>query len=300
MRMMQALTARHLHLDHPDILITRTPILALPAVRRSVDTVIELHSLPDAGSQTRDALKRLIQHPKLRRIVTISQRLADDLLAEYGPAHPDCDIIVVHDGAEAGEVPSAPRQHPGRLCIGYFGHLYPGKGMETIAALAPRLPEMDFEVYGGTETDITRWQAATAGQKNLRLHGHIPHEVVRARMEACDVLIAPYGARVSHVAGGDIARWMSPLKLFEYMAAGRPIVCSDLPVLREVVTDGKTALLAPPGDIDAWATTLRHLADEPKTRIELGQAGRAVLETEYTWERRAKRILRGLDVGIST
>ena len=66
-------------------------------------------------------------------------------------------------------------------------------------------------------------------------------------MADCDILIAPYAAQVSHAGGGDIGRWMSPLKLFEYMAAERPVVTADLPVLREVVRDGETALLCPPG-----------------------------------------------------
>lgn len=293
-RLMQVLTTICLWRLRPDILFTRSPLLALPGLWRGVQVVLELHSLPSNGSKTRVALQRSLRHPSLRRIVTISQALADDLVAEFGPPHQGCDIVVAHDGAEPGSRPGRAVEHNRPLRIGYFGHLYPGKGMETITALAPMLPELSFEVYGGTDADIARWRAACDGQDNLTLHGHIPHADVASRMAECDILIAPYAAQVSHVRGGDIGRWMSPLKLFEYMAAERPIVTSDLPVLREVVRDGETALLCPPGDTEVYATALRRLAADPELRARIGSASRELLEGEYTWEMRAQRVLDGI------
>ena len=113
-------------------------------------------------------------------------------------------------------------------------------------------------------------------------------------MAECDILIAPYAAQVSHVGGGDIGRWMSPLKLFEYMSAERPIVTSDLPVLCEIVKDGHTALLCPPGNAPAFADALRRLAADPDLRARLGAASRDLLEAEYTWEKRARSVLKGI------
>lgn len=293
-RLMRGLTRIVVRRHGADILFTRSPFLAIAGLHGTTPIVLELHSLPEHQSQTQAALRRLLPHPNLRRIVTISQALADDLVAEYGPPHHGCDIVVAHDGADAGPRPGPRAPHDGPIKVGYFGHLYPGKGMETIAALAPLLPDMRFEVYGGTEADLARWRAACAGQANLTLHGHIPHAEVAARMTECDILIAPYAAQVSHAGGGDIGRWMSPLKLFEYMAAERPIVASDLPVLREVVRDGETALLCAPGDPAAFAGALTRLAADPALRARLGSAGRDLLEAEYTWDRRARRVLEGI------
>ncbi|KAA0909965.1 glycosyltransferase family 4 protein [Aquicoccus porphyridii] len=293
-RLMLSITRLFLWRTRPDLLFTRSPLLALSGLHYRAQIVLELHSLPAPGTKAQAALRRLLQENHLRRIVTISQALADDLLAEYGPPHHGCDIVVAHDGAVAGPRPGPAESHGGSLKVGYFGHLYPGKGMETIAALAPLLPEIYFEVYGGTGEDIARWRGTCSEQINLTLHGHIPHAEVAAKMAACDVLIAPYAAQVSHVGGGDIGRWMSPLKLFEYMAAERPVVTSDLPVLREVVSDGETALLCPPGDTAAYATALRRLAADTELRVRIGSAGRDLLETEYTWEKRARRVLEGI------
>jgi glycosyltransferase involved in cell wall biosynthesis len=111
----------------------------------------------------------------------------------------------------------------------------------------------------------------------------------------CDILIAPYGPRVAHSGTGDISRWMSPLKIFEYMAAARPIVTSDLPVLREVLRNNETALLCQPGDVQAYVAALRRLAADFDLRNKLGSAGRDLLEAKYTWENRAKRVFEGID-----
>lgn len=280
----------------PDILFTRSPLLAEVGIKEGLPTILELHTLPDAGSKTEQALLRSLNHSRLIRVVTISQALADDLVADYGHPHPGCDIAVAHDGAEPGRRPGPSHQNANAIRVGYFGHLYPGKGMELIAALAPLLPELQFDVYGGREDDIAQWRSQTAGIDNLHLHGYIPHDQVAVRMQTCNILIAPYGSRVSHVAGGDISRWISPLKLFEYMASERPIVTSDLPVLREVVVDDETVLMCSPGDTQQWVSALRRLATDSTLRARLGKAGRDLLEAEYTWNRRAQKVLGGLNL----
>lgn len=85
------------------------------------------------------------------------------------------------------------------------------------------------------------------------------------------------------------------MKMFEYMAAGKAIVSSDLPVLREVLTHERNALLVPPDDVDAWATAVKRLIDDPELRRRLGETARADLLAHYTWEARAKKVLAGLD-----
>lgn len=277
-----------------DIAFTRSPVFARSVMNAGLGCILELHAVPIRGVSDWRNIAKVWFHPHLRRIVTISQALADDLLAEFGQPHPGCDIVVAHDGAEAGARPGPRAAHGGTIRVGYFGHLYPGKGMEMIAELAPMLPDLHFDIHGGTEADLARWRTECASQGNITFHGYIPHARVAARMADCDILIAPYAARVSHVGGGDIGRWMSPLKLFEYMAAERPVVAADLPVLREVVRDGETALLCPAGDANAFAPALRRLAADPTLRARIGAAGRDLLEAEYTWDRRAARVLDGI------
>src|SRR5262249_21759917 len=90
------------------------------------------------------------------------------------------------------------------------------------------------------------------------------------------------------------ARHSSPLKLFEYMAAGRAIVASDLPGWRDVVKDGESALLVPPGGSGALAHAIRPLRDGPALRRAVADRARKRVFTTHTWEVRARTILTGL------
>ena len=82
----------------------------------------------------------------------------------------------------------------------------------------------------------------------------------------------------------------SPLKMFEYLAAGVPIVAADLPVFREILVHGKNALLFPPGDATALAAAVRRLAEDPGLSRRLGERARRDAEG-FTYARRARRIL---------
>jgi glycosyltransferase involved in cell wall biosynthesis len=111
-------------------------------------------------------------------------------------------------------------------------------------------------------------------------------------MAECHALVAPYLENVSvHGGGGDVARWMSPLKLFEYMAMARPIVSADLPVLREVLREGENALLAAPGDAEDWVRALEQLRVDTELARRLGEQARADYEQHHTWDARAGHIL---------
>jgi glycosyltransferase involved in cell wall biosynthesis len=86
------------------------------------------------------------------------------------------------------------------------------------------------------------------------------------------------------------AHYASPLKLFEYMASGKPILSSDLPAIAEVVRNGESAMLVPPGDVSALAHALKSLYEDPALRERLGAAAK-VQSSQYSWLVRAKNIL---------
>ena len=274
----------------PQLVYTRSARLAEWMAGTSVPVVLELHALPDTDSRAEKALGRILCNPGLARVVCISHSLAEDLRRAFPLQHTNLEIVVAHDGADPGPPPVPPSRPNASFTVGYFGHLYPGKGMELIGRLAPLLPDVQFAVYGGTASDLARWRGQLL-PLNIKLHGYVPHSQVRCLMEQCDVLIAPYGYKVSHVAGGDIGRWMSPLKLFEYMSAGRPILASDLPVIREVLTDGETAMLCDPGDLVNWREALQRLEAQHELRERLSKSARRTLVENYTWDARVMSVL---------
>jgi glycosyltransferase involved in cell wall biosynthesis len=282
----------------PDVVYGRfLPACWLTALR-GVPTVFEAHVPP--STQRPGWLVHLIFRLWTRAkgnkgVVAISSALAARLEAEYGSMR----LIVAHDGAPVvryGEGDLVAKD-PGRsLQVGYIGQLYQGKGIELIEQILRRCPSMQFHIVGGSEYDIRHWQGRLANDKNVVFHGHVPHGQTEEFRQRCDVLLAPYQPEVRVFGGGnDVAPWMSPLKIFEYMASGKATVCSDLPVLREILTHEETALLCDPLKPEEWEEALKRLEADVEFRIGLGERARRVHAMSYTWEARVKKILGQMD-----
>jgi glycosyltransferase involved in cell wall biosynthesis len=278
----------------PDLVYARNLPVAAAVARLGVPVVYEAHN-PPAGPRARRALRGLARRRGFARLVVISAALRD----EYARSFPELSgrIVVAHDAADPLEAAggAAPRAWPGdpsRLQAAYIGQLYPGKGMEVVAAIAGRTPGVDLHVVGGEDAEVAAWNARLAGADGVWFHGFVPHGALPAYFARFDAFLAPYQSRVMGVGGGrDLSQWMSPLKIFEYMAAGKPILCSDLPVLREVLEDGRNALLLPPDEPDAWVAALERLRADPALAARLGARAREDFLARHTWRRRAEAVL---------
>lgn len=285
------------------MIYTRLPQAAALAAQTGAACIYEVHDLP-RGYTAPLYLNLFVRGRGARRLVLITRLLADDLHACYRtPIQPPFTIIAP-DGVDLerfAELPKAPKARrmlaeripslkPEAFTVGYTGHLYPGRGCELLADLARRLPEIQFLIVGGEATHVERLHAHAhaLGLDNFHLTGFVPNADLPLYQAACDALLAPYLQQVSASSGGDIARYLSPLKIFEYMASGRAIVCSDLPPLREALTP-EQALLVAPGDAPSWEAALRLLQDDPALIERLGAAARRAA-VGFSWEQRAARI----------
>jgi glycosyltransferase involved in cell wall biosynthesis len=261
--------------------------------------IFETHQLESGWRRPLQAQLLASQH-----IITvvISKRLIECLTRHHGfvPVR----TLVLHDAAPAGIVPLPLDQRRARLigivpqaygawrqACGYFGHLYAGRGLEVIEAMADARPKVLFLVFGGNQTDVTA-RRRTNARTNLHYMGHVPHPIAQEAMRSMDVLLMPYQKSVSiGVEGQDTAEWMSPMKMFEYMASGVPLVSSDLPVLREVLEEGRNALLVTPSDPEAWVAAVDRLAFDPSFAAHLGATAHANYREHHTWAARARRLL---------
>lgn len=175
--------------------------------------------------------------------------------------------------------------------VGYFGHLHPGRGIEIIRGIAAEIPRVAFIVYGGNEKNLIK-RREDNNNKNLYFMGHIPPAEVRSAMAMMDILLMPYQKSVSvGLTDVDTAQWMSPMKLFEYMSAGVPIISSDLPVLREVLHDGVNCLLVPPDNVSSWAQAVNQLLASPDLAVKIRCRAYKQFLSDYTWYKRANRMI---------
>lgn len=269
-----------------------TPTLRY-AARIGLPAMLEVHAPPASGLH-RLAIKQMIRAPGFRRIVTISAALRDHYLTLFPELSPH-ELRIAHDGADdlgSESIATLDRSLAASgFSVGYLGHLYKGKGMEIIAAIAPRMLDIEFHVVGGNAADVRAWQCRVQSP-NLHFHGFQTPASIGTWVRSFDMLVAPYQRRVQSAGGGgDISRWMSPLKIFEYMSAGKPIIASDLPVIREVLTDNVNALLVAPDDTEAWISAVRTLRTTPALASRLARTARNDFLLRHTWRARAEAVL---------
>lgn len=252
-------------------------------------TGLELHHPPRTPAQSA-ALSTFVASPGFLGIVVISEQLRAEILRRE-PSLDPARVLVAHDGTRADRI-QAPRLHDRATPRAvYCGSFHAGKGLETLLPAAAQVPEVQFDVIGGEPAQISALKAQAPA--NLHFLGRMSHEECQRRLPEYDLALAPYGSVVRGVktpAHESLASWMSPLKLFEYMGAGLPIVTTDLPVLREIVQEGETALMPPPDDPVAFAQAISKLAHDAALRKRLAQSAQDRLR-DYTWDQRAARIL---------
>lgn len=277
----------------PDMIYGRHATSLAAIMNLGISLRFEAHAPPEDMFK-RAMFARLFASPYFDKLIVISDALKRYYLETFRTLH-ESGVIVAHDGADSIGLTTATLKLVDlgeRRRVGYVGHLYPGKGMEIIDQLSVRMPDVGFHVVGGTDEDVARWRARAAGRPNLHFYGHVPHSDVQGIVQQFDVVLAPYQRRVKvHGGRGDVANWMSPLKLFEYMAHGKPIIVSDLPVLREIVEHRRNALLCDPEDIGQWIEAVTELLNTPALAHELGSRAKRDFLERHTWKQRAVRVL---------
>ncbi len=150
---------------------------------------------------------------------------------------------------------------------------------------------MAFLIFGGNDHDVAALRKISK-PRNFYLKGYLTPAKVPEIMAAMDLLVMPYQRSVSiGVKADDTGRWMSPMKMFEYMATGVPFIASDLPTLREVLRDRQNCLLAKPDDPVHWSNCLRLLLDKPELGEAISTQAHVEYRNHYTWTRRAKAML---------
>lgn len=276
----------------PHVIFTRSATVALVSAGLfGFTTVFELHDpIGSLSSRQRQRLAKLIGLEAFRMLVVTTQRLRDNSICLF-PHHAG-KFFIAPNGADPVPPNVEKCSLTGTFKVGYVGHLYKGKGMEIISAIAPRCSWATFHIVGGTPDDIGYWTSKLAQCPNTVFHGYVPHAATCAYLAEMDVVLAPYLRNVQGQGGGrNIAEGMSPLKLFEYMAQGKPVIASDLPAIREVLRDSINSVLVSPDNPSDWVKALQHLRENKVFRDQIGLQAKADFLAKYSRIARATNIL---------
>jgi glycosyltransferase involved in cell wall biosynthesis len=260
--------------------------------------IFELHDLP-AGRLGMSLFKcYLMQNgKKLTAFITDAlQRLVEksanvDLTSEK--------TIIAPDGVDLERYEHLPNASEARVklglkdvsTVGYSGGFYEGRGLGTLLKLAGVNPKIQFLLIGGKPDAVSEWRTHVnkLGLTNVVLTGFVDNQILPLYQAAADILIMPYGKTISGSSGGNIADVCSPMKMFEYMASGRAILTSDIPVLREVLSE-RTALFYTPEEFDDLCEKLTMLLTDTELKNRLCSKAREEVGS-YSWRERMQRIL---------
>lgn len=276
----------------PDMCLGRDADCLLAAANRGIGVVYDAHFTPEEmRPRMRRAFAKLLAHENLRALIFTSTSLQQRIQQLY----PKCDVpmAVAPNGAVIQTETGVPREYvTGALRVGYIGSLFPGKGMEIISLLVPACPWAKFSIIGGMEAAVIEWRRKLEGNANVTFDGYVKPGEVAERLAKIDVVLVPFQRKVQ-VAGEkwEDGRWMTPIKLFEGMAAGKAVLVSDLDVPREIVTDGCDGFLCDPDDPRPWIEKLEQLRDDPELLRKIGRSAHEKAIAHFSWEARARNII---------
>ncbi len=226
-------------------------------------------------------------------------------------------VLVAPNGVELERYASLPSPSEARrqlnlpegLTVGFTGHIYPGRGAELLFELAKQMPRVNFLWVGGTPELVSLWRSKLEGERvaNVTMTGFMEHSKIPLYQAAADVLLMPYSRTIEASSGQDIAEVINPMKMFEYMAAGRAIVCADISVIREILNEKNAVFVEASGGRNAssrdhnsnwelvisnWRLAIESLLDDESRRLELGAQAQKDVE-RFSWVKREERMLEG-------
>src|SRR3989344_1070377 len=255
--------------------------------------VYEMHKMP-----RHPGLYRRIWR-KARKIITITAVLKDAIVKEGADAS---KILVAHDGVDpdvfnavnknAEELKTELNLPKEQFLVGYVGKfktLEQERGLKTmIEALSLLDKETKMAFVGGDEAEVKEYKSLAQRFNVLPQFifiGYQPYKHMVEYMKAMDAVVLPSPDK-------PLAHYSSPLKLFEYMASGRPIIASNLPAIREVLND-KNALFFKPESGDDLARAIKMIKASPALGYHLSRQALADVKN-YTWTSRAENILKSI------
>ncbi|QWR78047.1 glycosyltransferase family 4 protein [Candidatus Magnetomonas plexicatena] len=244
----------------------------------------EIFHLSTEKASVKTALKRLEKkiYTKSDALITISDKLRDDIDSIFGLTGKACHTVpdAVRDDFFLSETVVAKRTF-----LFYSGSLYKWKGIDLLIEAMRYLPDETLVIAGGGgRLDELKQLVKHLGlSERVTFTGHLPHNKITELLKDAKLSFIPN-------IQSEISKYTSPLKMFEYMAAGVPIVAANLPGISEVLQHGQNALLFTPGDVEGLVRQTKTLLNDMALAAELAKNAKEFARS-YTYEKRAERII---------
>lgn len=257
----------------------------------NADTMLEKHWLPTGVRRAVSAAVMWLDRYTVRKVsgvVVVSEDMADLFRSGLSSAR---SVITIHNYPELQD--AAPDDgHLANEPVGiYVGGLSKDRGLEVLLEAGDRLkralPQSRLQVLGPLDLAGIRQEYASIAHwsgRGVEYLGVVPHKQVPTWLRRAKVGLIPWLPTPNQLKG-------TPVKLFEYMLAGIPVVASSFGFIAQIVRDTGCGLLVPPGDADALSKAVEVLFTEPAKALEMGQKGRRAVLDRYNWGSEEKKLL---------
>lgn len=278
----------------PNIYITRNFFTCFLLVILRKNVLLEIHHDLLIESRIVKFLAkytRFLNSKKIKKIIAITDGVKQKFVSDYFIKKEK--ILVLPSGSSLKKN-FVFKKIKKNFNIGYFGSLYQSRGPKLIYQLAKIDKENKYYVYGDLKKLKNRKSYTFV--KNLFLNNWVPYREMSKILPRMDILLMPYVSPIK-VAGDvdDISKFTSPLKLFDYLSAGKTIICSDFDVLREVIKDKKNAIFIKNYyNVFAWKNEIIKLKHQSNKQFIISKNNH-ILSRKYSLINRAKKILNELN-----
>lgn len=269
-----------------DIFFSREHAILLIVSPFRKNLFYDLHDFPHRGS-----LYFRFFFNRVRGIISTNTWKKDELLRRFRvPAE---RVLVAPNGVDLSDYQGSVDARGARQMLGietqkkivlYTGQLLHWKGVDTLLSAAKFLPSnVSVYIVGGSKHEVDALRGRYRAE-NVVFVGQRPHKEMSHWQRAADVLVLP-NTKKEHIA----THYTSPIKLFEYMASGTPIVASDLPSIREIADDTAVVFFEA-DDSRSLAQSIQSVFENPEEAHERAARAKAAV-AQYTWDARAERII---------
>ena len=264
------------HIKLADFIMKFRRVLGIPIIFE-VHEIFHLSTNERKRKKIRDIEYRV--YNKVDAIVSISESIKNYL---FHMGISNRSIYTIPDGVRKEWFDVNRSTTSSYIC--YTGSLYPWKGVDILISAMKYMPDEKLLIVGaGSRLEELENLARTEGVSGrVNFVGAVSHTSIPEYLSQAKLAVLP------NIPDGP-SQFSSPLKLFEYMACGIPIVASDIPIFHEILTKGDNVIFFEPGSPEALAISLKKLIDDPKLAARIAFNAREGARN-YTYEKRAKRI----------
>ena len=266
-----------------DLIITRSVMISILLSIYGIKNILELHIENTSFTKFFFKIKFFFLNSKNQKFILISKNLNDFFKLKKK------DYIILDDASDPDDFNFKNQTPKYNSCI-FVGSFFKGKGIELITEISKKMPNIKFYLYGKPTHYFKNKKKEFS--KNIISRGYLPYSKIPRLLSQHKVCLMPYASKTFINANNTSnEKYISPLKLFDYLSSGKILVASKLEVYKHLLVDQKNCFLASSDKVGDWVKILNKIFKNYKNLKGIRRNARNTAKL-YTWNKRAEKIIK--------